>query len=45
MTQIITRDRELIFPNNSTTIVEISSNDDGNIVNFCGEWYEHTPKD
>lgn len=41
---ITKRDREIILKKNSTTRFRIVSKDDGNIISYCGEWYEHTPK-
>lgn len=38
------REREIILKQNSTTLFKIVSRDDGNIVSYCGEWYEHTNK-
>jgi len=42
---LVARDREIILKNNATTIFRIISRDGDNVVSYCGEWYEHTPKD
>lgn len=38
------RNREIILKQNTSYIFIIISRDDTNIITFCGEWYEHTPK-
>ena len=34
------REREIILKQNTTYIFRITSRDNGNIVSYCGEWYE-----
>jgi len=41
---LIGRNRELILRQNTTYLFRFTSRGDGNIVSFCGSWYEHTNK-
>lgn len=41
---IATRDKEIILKNNAVTVFNIVSRDDGNIISYCGDWYEHIPE-
>ena len=41
---IVTRSREIILKQNTTYIFRVTSRDGDNIINYCGEWYEHTNK-
>ena len=42
--EISRREREIVLKTNTTYNFIITSRDDGNIVSYCGEWYEHVPK-
>lgn len=41
---IVSRNKEIILKQNSDYIFRITSKDDDNIINYCGEWYEHADK-
>ena len=41
---LIQREREIILRQNTKYLFRITSRQDNNIVNYCGEWYEHTDK-
>jgi len=41
---LVNRSREIILKQNTTYVFEIISRDDGNIISYAGEWYEHTNK-
>ena len=38
------RDKEIILKQNSTYRFVITSGGNGNVITYCGEWYEHTNK-
>lgn len=39
---IVSRDKEIILQSGTTYRFEIKSADNSNVVDYCGEWYEHT---
>ena len=41
---ITEREREIILQSNTKYLFRITSRDNGNIISYCGEWYEHTNK-
>jgi hypothetical protein len=41
---IVSRDNELVLKEATKYLFRIASQDNDNIVSYCAEWYEHTPK-
>jgi hypothetical protein len=40
----IERSREIIMKTNTTYLFRVVSRDTDNTISYCGEWYEHSPK-
>ena len=41
---LISRERELVLKEGTKYLFRIKSKDSDNIISYCAEWYEHTPK-
>ena len=41
---VVARDREIVLKTNTVYLINLVSRDDGNVISYCSEWYEHTPK-